>query len=76
MKKKEKFVTYAVICMVLVIICGVESIFENPLGLIAFAAVFGVAISALAIAIEYIAEKINPQKTKKFIKTWMTPSEE
>lgn len=76
MKKSKRFAAYAVVGTVAVIICGADSIFENPLGLIAFSAIFGTAIAALVVGIETLAEKIDPKETKKFVEKWMQPSEE
>lgn len=67
MKKKNLFIICTIACALMIFCCGADSLFENPIGLIAFSAVFSTIFSALLIGIYALVEKINPNKTKKFI---------
>lgn len=73
--KKKIFAAYAAAGVVLTFVMGFDAIWSNFFGLLKFSVIFGVACAALTVGIWALAERISPQKTKEFVKFWLTPEE-
>lgn len=72
MEKKNLFGIYAILGMVITIICGFDSLFENPLGLIAFSAIFGIVLAGFCVGVLAVAENISPKQTKKLMENLLS----
>ena len=68
MKKLSFFVVYAIVAFITCIICGVDSIFSNPMGLLKFSAMMSLIITLVTAVAVWVVEFIAPQKIKELKK--------
>lgn len=65
MKKRNLFVVYAIAGTIMVFISGIDSIFDNPVGLIAVSIFLGVVIAAIIVGGYALLSWIAPKWAKK-----------
>ncbi len=68
MKKIAFFVVYAIVAFITCIICGVDSIFSNPIGLLKLSILMSLIITLVTAVAVWMVELIAPQTTEKIKK--------
>jgi len=75
MEKKKILAMNIIMSIAMIFITGIDSIFDNPFGLLALSVLLGTGIGIFSFTILIIAARLSDKDPKKIIEDWLKDEE-